>query len=137
MSEMSEQYEEYVRVEHGDVLEYPVYLYHIVTRGHKIESYDLVTPVPPPVCGKYQYAARRLPAYSDGVWWQQWEIRDRRLTNEEAAARVREETIAAITQLEAKQPRAVREMLLGIEGAKERLQALDDEIAALRAQLNG
>lgn len=40
-----------------------------------------------------------------------------------------------IAQLEAKQPRAVREYLLGDPSALPRLQALDNQITALRAQL--
>ncbi len=43
--------------------------------------------------------------------------------------------LAAIRVLEDKQPRALREFVLGQPGAAERLQALDDQIAALRSQL--
>ena len=45
-------------------------------------------------------------------------------------------TQAGIEALEAKQPRAMRELALGRPGAKERLQKIDDDIAALRAQVN-
>jgi hypothetical protein len=40
-----------------------------------------------------------------------------------------------IAQLEASQHRAVRELALGTSGALQRLQAIDSEIAALRADL--
>jgi hypothetical protein len=40
-----------------------------------------------------------------------------------------------INALELKQPRAVREALLGMEGAVGRLQTLEDDIAALRVTL--
>lgn len=40
-----------------------------------------------------------------------------------------------IAQLEASQPRALREYALGDDGSKVRLKAIDDEIAALRASL--
>ena len=40
-----------------------------------------------------------------------------------------------IQQIEATQARAVRECALGMEGATERLQAIENSIVALRAQL--
>jgi hypothetical protein len=43
--------------------------------------------------------------------------------------------LARIQILEAKQPRVLRELALGDADAKARLQALDDEISALRSQL--
>jgi hypothetical protein len=49
--------------------------------------------------------------------------------NASAAARIR------IAQLEASQHRAVREAALNLEGAIERLKAIDAEIAELRKQL--
>lgn len=40
-----------------------------------------------------------------------------------------------IATIEARQSRAVRESLLGVDGAAARLQALEDEISTLRGQL--
>lgn len=40
-----------------------------------------------------------------------------------------------ISAIETKQPRALREVALGIDGAIARLKAIDEEISALRAQL--
>lgn len=42
---------------------------------------------------------------------------------------------ADIVALEASQPRALRENALGVAGARERLQSIEDQIAALRAKL--
>jgi hypothetical protein len=42
-----------------------------------------------------------------------------------------------IADLESKQARAIREISLGYDGAGERLQSIDDEIASLRTDLNG
>jgi len=47
----------------------------------------------------------------------------------------RHEALAKIHALEARQSRVIREFLLGDAGAKEGLQAIDDEIAKLRAEL--
>jgi len=44
--------------------------------------------------------------------------------------------MARIIALEARQHRAVRELALGHDGAKQRLQAIDDEISALRSALS-
>lgn len=52
-----------------------------------------------------------------------------------AAERRRLHAQALIEGLEAKQPRALRELALGYDGAKERLDAIDAQIAALRADL--
>ncbi len=43
--------------------------------------------------------------------------------------------LTQISVIEAKQPRALREVALGMDGAIDRLKAIDDEISALRAQL--
>lgn len=43
--------------------------------------------------------------------------------------------LARIRSLEASQPRALRELALGIAGAKERLQAIEDQIKTLRTEL--
>lgn len=54
----------------------------------------------------------------------------------QAAASRRRSAQAQIDVLERhKMPRAMREHALGYDGAKQRLQALDDQIAALRAEL--
>ncbi|HET8685171.1 MAG TPA: hypothetical protein VFM18_00745 [Methanosarcina sp.] len=45
------------------------------------------------------------------------------------------EIYAKIAELEAKQPRALREAALGYDGATDRLKSIDDEISALRAEL--
>lgn len=45
------------------------------------------------------------------------------------------EIIAGIVSLESKQARAVRECLLGIDGAVDRLRDIDEQIAALREML--
>lgn len=44
--------------------------------------------------------------------------------------------LTAIQSLEAKQPRAMRELALGYDGAKQRLQTIDDAILAHRATLS-
>jgi hypothetical protein len=45
------------------------------------------------------------------------------------------EALARISQLEAQQPRALRETALGLAGGRERLLAIETEIQALRANL--
>lgn len=45
------------------------------------------------------------------------------------------EIYAKIAELEAKQPRALREAALGYGGATDRLKAIDEEISALRADI--
>lgn len=47
----------------------------------------------------------------------------------------RELAIARIAELEAKQPRALREVALGDPDARRRLQAIEDEIASLRPRV--
>lgn len=56
-------------------------------------------------------------------------------TARERADRHRD-AVARIEQLERSQPRALREAALGIKDGKERLQAIDDEIARSRALLS-
>ena len=51
-----------------------------------------------------------------------------------AVARI--EALQRIQMLEAKQLRALREFALGYDGAKQRLQALDDEMAVLRRDVS-
>ena len=53
----------------------------------------------------------------------------------EPAEVTRQKVLGQIIELEARQPRAVREFLLDIDGAKDRLQAIDSQIAELRKQL--
>ena len=54
---------------------------------------------------------------------------------QEARAK-RVQALTQIAQLEARQPRALREMALGHEGATQRLQAIEDQIASLRQLLS-
>lgn len=56
-------------------------------------------------------------------------------TPDEVAAFKRRHALAEIDALERRQLRAMRELALGQPGAIERLQAIDDEITALRATL--
>lgn len=57
-----------------------------------------------------------------------------------AAERARQIALLSIVQLEARQARAIREQLIGRGGTpaelKQRLEAIDDQITALRATLN-
>lgn len=56
-------------------------------------------------------------------------------TPEEIIAKNNASVKAEIASIESKQSRAVRELLLGDESAKERLQEMDNQITELRAQL--
>lgn len=56
-------------------------------------------------------------------------------THEQIEAQRKSAILAQIAAIETKQPRALREVALGIDGAVDRLRAIDDEISALRAQL--
>ena len=53
----------------------------------------------------------------------------------DAQAMTRRILLARIHAIEATQDRALREERLGYDGAKQRLQDIDDQIVALRAQL--
>jgi len=71
---------------------------------------------------------------SDHEWNAQakrWQIRPEMTERQQR----RDAALAEIAQLEAFQARPLREAVLGLPGATERLKALDDQIAALRAQL--
>lgn len=56
-------------------------------------------------------------------------------TKEEIVAQRKSDILAQIAAIETKQPRALREVALGMDGAVDRLRAIDDEISALRTQL--
>lgn len=67
---------------------------------------------------------------------QQWEVYS--LNDAEKAQAVaahNAQVIEKIAELETRQPRAVREALLGMTGSVARLQTLEDQISALRAML--
>lgn len=51
------------------------------------------------------------------------------------AAEANAPILARIAALEARQARPIREHALGVAGAKARVQAIDDDIAVLRAQI--
>jgi hypothetical protein len=53
----------------------------------------------------------------------------------QAKQSARAAALATIATLESKQPRAVRESTLGVVGGRERLQAIETQIEALRAKL--
>lgn len=55
----------------------------------------------------------------------------------QARASAKAAALARIAELESSQHRAVREAVLGMDGAHKRLQALDDEIRTHRLTLNG
>ncbi len=63
------------------------------------------------------------------------ETRERVVDAAADAAQRRQATLAAIAVKEASQLRALRELALGRAGARERLEAIDAEIAALRPAL--
>jgi hypothetical protein len=71
---------------------------------------------------------------ADHAWSEatgRWELKP-----EVAAARAaRRAALAEIARLEATQPRAVREAVLGLPGGAERLAAIDAEIVRLRQEL--
>jgi len=56
-------------------------------------------------------------------------------TDDELKLQANSEIKWQIQQIEATQARAVRENALGLDGATERLQVIEDSIATLRAQL--
>ncbi len=66
---------------------------------------------------------------ADGSVWSEDEWRWIPLAEQNAPV------LRAIEALEARQPRVLRELALGQPGAAERLQAIEDQITALRAQL--
>jgi hypothetical protein len=77
----------------------------------------------------------RPPAPSDD---HEWHSGSRRWVLKDSVAAARDRRFIAlerIEKLERAQPRALRELALGDESARERLQAIDREIASLRAQL--
>lgn len=77
----------------------------------------------------------RPPAPDDDHEWHE-AARAWRLKGSVAAAREATATaLARVRELEGRQARAVREAALNLPAAVARLQAIDDEIAALRSQL--
>ena len=54
-----------------------------------------------------------------------------------ATQRAKEQARSRIQQLDSKSTRALRELALGINGAHERLRAIEDELQALRHQVSG
>lgn len=75
--------------------------------------------------------AQRPPAPSADHEWnaerQRWQL--------SAAASKRQVALAQIDLLERAQPRALREAVLGLADGRERLQAVETQIAALRSEL--
>lgn len=104
------------------------------------ECYAWVFPTPVPDYNPItQYYREIAPVLtSKGHWEQRWEITnlsaEQIASNESAAKEGRNVHIKyQIASLESSQGRALREAALG--GNKARLQAIDDQIAALRSQL--
>lgn len=69
----------------------------------------------------------------NAVTWE--EYTDPQPTEAELVAQENAKIKAQIAELESRQFRATREMLLGYDGAKEYLESIDLEIVALREQL--
>lgn len=100
-----------------------------------------------PIEGRYDRFSQRVDlATKQVIDWQppapslehEWDIASRRwVQHATAAAREarRSAVLAEIQALEATQARAIREAALAYDGAKQRLQALDDQIIKLRAEL--
>lgn len=99
------------------------------------------------IAGHFDSMCQRVDvATGDVVDWQppqpssehEWDTVTRRWRlTEQAKTRVEriEQARTRILNLESGQHRAIRETMLGYDGAKNRLQAIDDEIAQLRKQL--
>lgn len=98
--------------------------------------------------GRYDALSQRVDVESDGavVNWQppqpssahEWDPGTKRwrLAALEQARQLRgANALAQINALESKGLRAQRELALGYDGAKQRLQVIDDQIAALRGDL--
>lgn len=98
--------------------------------------------------GRYDVLSQRVDIENDGavVDWRppqpspahEWDGSTKRwvLSPAERARQLkRASALAQIAALESKGLRAQRELALGYDGAKQRLQAIDDQIAALRSDL--
>lgn len=76
------------------------------------------------------------PAPSPDYEWNDTDKRWRLSAAAEQRNGRRSRAQAEIDALEARQPRALREAALNLPGARERLQAIEDQIIALRAIVN-
>ena len=131
-----------------DTHEYPVSEQDFINRHPDISfpttipyedfGYAVVFPTPQPTTDWYHLAREITPVLTDkGHWEQQWEVVDVTRTPEEVAAKQRADILAQITALESQQTdRMVREAALGIAGGKARLEEINTQIDALRAQLH-